>query len=823
MRSIKSKTSRPLRVVCPLRIFRAVMWISAPVLFCAQSQAQLADSLQLEPEPEERFEVNWGADDSTKVNAVTSEVELSGNAFVAMDDIRLEAYRIIYSPQKNQACAFGIRDSLGDWIGRPVMTQGGQTFEQDELCFDLESRRGLSRQAVTVQGEAVFHAEVAKRQSDQRIHVANAKFTTCNADNPHFHFHLKRAIMIPGKKVVSGPFYLKFRKIPTPLALPFGWFPTPPEKRSQGLLMPGYGNGGALGFFLKDLGYYMPIGEYADTRLTGDIYTGGSWALRSSTNYRIRYRASGNLNLSYQRIRNGFTGLPTLSLSNQFFVRWSHSQDNRARPNSRFNTSVNFGSNNHFQSNITSNQQDYLTNTFQSSIQYSRSFPGKPISLALSARHAQNSQTGNVNLTAPSMTLNLQRSSLSKLLGLTSSRSKLLDEIAVSASSRFEQTMEAPDSVFMAGDWSNISFRNGIKHNASASTQMRLGFVSITPSFQYNEFWAFQELNGALVEDETGAIQQVTDTLSGFQTTRDWRLSANASTRFYGTFEFNPKRRVQAIRHVLSPTMGLSYTPELQRTQTVSLNDESYEFNPYSLNRFVPQDIRASGAVNFGLSQNIEAKVMDWETGELRKVRLIDNLVTSANYNFIADSLGLSDIVTRANTDLFNKVRVNLGIAHSAYARDSSGQRIDQFLVNQGEPILRMTRANAALGSSFNGGTDGAYPWNFRADYNLDLRKNWRPDLQRDTLIMTQSARLRGGIEVLDFCRVDVNTGYDLVRKEWTPTQLDVYWDLHCWELSVNWVPIGVRKSIYLRLNIKASMLKDLKVEYRNNNTDLLF
>ena len=348
-------------------------------------EGDVADSLTVSQQTEKPFEVDWGADDSTRVNAITSEVELFGNAFVAMDDIRLEAYRIVYSSQKNQACAYGIRDSLGDWIGRPVMTQGGQTFEQDELCFDLKSRRGLSRKAVTVQGESVFHAEVAKRQSDQRIHVANAKFTTCNADNPHFHFHLKRAIMIPGEKVVSGPFYLKFRKIPTPLALPFGWFPTPPDKRSHGLLMPGYGNGGALGFFLKDLGYYMPIGEYADTRLTGDIYSGGSWALRSSTNYRIRYRASGNLNLSYQRIRDGFTGLPTLSLSNQFFVRWSHSQDNRARPNSRFNTSVNFGSNNHFQSNITSNQQDYLTNTFQSSIQYSRSFPGKPISLALSA------------------------------------------------------------------------------------------------------------------------------------------------------------------------------------------------------------------------------------------------------------------------------------------------------------------------------------------------------------------------------------------------------------------------------------------------------
>ncbi|MBV42743.1 MAG: hypothetical protein CL834_06890 [Crocinitomicaceae bacterium] len=245
-------------------------------MLCAQMAIEAKDSVAISSESEERFEVDWGSEDSTRVNAITSEVELFGNAFVAMDDIRLEAYRIVYSSQKNQACAYGTRDSLGDWIGRPVMTQGGQTFEQDELCFDLKSRRGLSRKAVTVQGESVFHAEVAKRQSDQRIHVANAKFTTCNADNPHFHFHLKRAIMIPGEKVVSGPFYLKFRKIPTPLALPFGWFPTPPDKRSHGLLMPGYGNGGALGFFLKDLGYYMPIGEYADIRLTGDLYSGGS-------------------------------------------------------------------------------------------------------------------------------------------------------------------------------------------------------------------------------------------------------------------------------------------------------------------------------------------------------------------------------------------------------------------------------------------------------------------------------------------------------------------------------------------------------------------
>lgn len=825
MGKFKSKTWSDACIVCLRWIFRAFLWISAPISAWAQAPSE-APSEQLAAADSSRqtsgFAVSWGAADSTRVDATTSEVQLFGAAFVAMDDIRLEADRIVYSPSTNQACAYGRRDTLGQWVGRPVLTQGGQRFEQDELCFDLKSRRGLSRQAVTVQGEAVFHAEVAKRQANERIHVANAKFTTCDAENPHFHFHLKRAVMIPGEKVVSGPFYLKFRKIPTPVALPFGWFPTPPEKRSHGLLMPGYGDGGSLGFFLKDLGYYMPIGEYADTRLTGDLYTGGSWAIRSSTNYKVRYWASGNFNVSFQRQRIGFNGLPSLTKQNQFFVRWSHNQDSRARPNSRFNTSVNFGSNNHFQSNLSSNQQDYLTNTFQSSVQWSRSFPGKPYNVALSARHGQNSQTGNVDLTLPAFTFNLQRTSLAKLVGATSAGNRLLDEIAITGSSRFEQTMQAPDSVFVSGDWNNVSFRNGIKHSASASSQMRLGFVSVTPSFSYDEFWAFESLDGYLEQTELGVVQ-VRDTLSGFQATRDWRLAANASTRLYGTFEFGKERRVQALRHVISPSVGLSYTPERNRTKEVSLNDASWEFNPYSLNRFNPQDILASGAINLGVSQNLEAKIRDRSSGEVKKVRLIDNVITTANYNLIADSLGLSDITTRANTDLFNRMRINLGVTHSAYARDSTGQRIDVFLWDQGEGLLRLTQANAAFGSNFSGGETTAFPWDCRVDYNLDVRKNWLTAAQRDTVIMSQSARLRGSVRIADRWRVDVNGGYDLVNLELTPTQLDIYWDLHCWELSVNWVPIGIRKSIYVRLNIKASMLKDLKLEFRDSDLPFLY
>lgn len=809
---LKSKTSK--QVLVPLRqvIFRGALWIILPGSMVAQD----ADSVLVDSSSQtEMAPVRWGAKDSTRVIASTSEVQLFGEAFVTMDDIRLEANRIVYSSKNNKACAYGRRDSLENWIGRPVLVQGSQTFEQDELCFDLQTRRGLSRHSVTNQGGAVFHAEIAKRQSDERIHVSDAKFTTCDAPNPHYHFHINRAIMVPGKKVVSGPFYLKFRKIPTPLALPFGWFPTPPEKQSQGLLMPGYGNGGSLGFFLKDLGYYLPLGEQADTRLLGDIYTGGSWALRSITNYNVRYKATGSLNLSFQRLREGFSGDPELSLQDQFFVRWSHNQDSRARPNSRFSSSVNFGSSKNFRNNVTSSQQDFLSNTFQSSVQWSRSFPGKPLNLAVSGRHSQNSLTQQVNVTLPSLTLNLQRTSISDLLGLKNKRIDLLNDIAISASTRFEQMVQAADSVFAAGDWDSVDFRNGIKHSASASSQMRLGFVSITPNFQFNEFWSFQQLEGRIEETEPGEFQQVSDTIQGFNATRDWRLSANASTRFYGTFNLNQKRRVSAIRHVISPSIGLSYTPEKNRTKFATLGDENWEYNPFQLNRFSPQNIGASGAINFSVSQNLEAKVRDRETGENRKVRLIDNLITSASYNMMRDSLNLSNISTRANTDLFNKVRLNVGFTHSPYDRDSSGQQVNVFLKDAGKKWLRLTRANAALGSNFQGGEDTKWPWNFRVDYKLDMRKQWMAATQRDSLVMTQSFRTRGGIELFDLFRIDLNSGYDFMRKEITSTQIDVYWDLHCWELSVNMVPFGLRKSIYIRLNIKASMLKDLKVEYR--------
>ena len=750
---------------------------------------------------------------------------LTGNAWVKSGSMTLTAHRIVLRLDDDEVCAFGTRDSLGAWVGRPVFEDNGQSFSQDQLCYNFITGKGLSTHAVTQEQGTVFHAGKAKRQPDETVHVRSGKFTTCDAEDPHFHFHLSKAIMVPNDKVVSGPLYLKFRKIPTPLALPFGWFPLQQEKKSQGVLLPSYGDGGNLGFFLKDLGYYVPIGEHWDAKLLADIYTGGSWAVRLGSNYNHRYRNKGGFNVSFQRQRQGFAGTPGFALANNFFVRWNHNQDPRARPNSRFSASVNFGSSGNFQQNLNSSQEEYLSNTFQSSVQWNLKVPRSPFSATVSARHSQNSTTGNVQLTVPSLSVNMQRTTLAKLVGLDAGRVTLLDNVAVTYSSQMENSVEAPDSVFGALDFASMKIRNGLKHKVKVSSSSSLGFVSIAPSFSYNQYDSFEALDYREEVLGPDSVGLVSDTLTGLSSANDWRFGVSASTRFYGTFNARRSGRLHAVRHVLSPTVGLSYNPERVRDRTITTSQgENFGWNPYALGRFVPTDAREAGSLNFGLSQNLEAKVADRETGELRKVKLLDNLSTTGSFNFVADSMQMSDIQTRAFTSLFNRVNVNLNATHSPYARDSvTGQTIDTYLVSQGSGLVRLKRLTGAVGTSLKSKEGSSAPWNMRLDYNVNVSRQWNVSALRDSNVVTHALTARGGIQVMGKHRLDVQSGYDLARREFTPTNLNFYVDLHCWEFSFNWIPFGVRKSFSLRLNVKSALLRDLKLEARGQNGQFLF
>ncbi|MBS18393.1 MAG: hypothetical protein CL835_02390, partial [Crocinitomicaceae bacterium] len=433
--------------------------------------------------------------------------------------------------------------------------------------------------------------------------------------------------------------------------------------------------------------------------------------------------------------------------------------------------------------------------------------------------------TGNVQLTVPSLSVNMQRTTLAKLVGLDAGRVTLLDNVAVTYSSQMENSVEAPDSIFGALDFASMKIRNGLKHKVKMSSSSSLGFVSIAPSFSYNQYDSFEALDYREEVLGPDSVGLVSDTLAGFSSANDWRFGVSASTRFYGTFNARRSGRLNAVRHVLSPTVGLSYNPERVRDRTITTSQgEDFGWNPYALGRFVPTDAREAGSLNFGLSQNLEAKVADRETGELRKVKLLDNLSTTGSFNFVADSMQMSDIQTRAFTSLFNRVNVNLNATHSPYARDSvTGQAIDTYLASQGLGLVRLRRLTGAVGTSFKSQEGASAPWNMRLDYNVNVSRQWNALALRDSSVVTHALTARGGIQVMGKHRLDVQSGYDLARREFTPTNLNFYVDLHCWEFSFNWIPFGVRKSFSLRLNVKSALLRDLKLEARGQNGQFLF
>ncbi|MFM1931572.1 MAG: hypothetical protein RL226_875 [Bacteroidota bacterium] len=807
------------------------------------------DSIVVEGEGGIQATIFYNADDSIIIDLVDNIVRLYGNAFVKYEDLELTAAYIEYSFSENRACASGVADTLGVLTGKPALNQGGQSFSQEYLCYNFITQKGYSKAAITQEGDAIFHAGISKRHSNGTIHIGNGKFTTCDAENPHYHFHLKKAIIIPDDKVVSGPLYMKIRKVPTPLALPFGWFPTKNES-SHGVILPGYGNADQLGFFLKDGGYYIPLGRHADTRILADIYSRGSWSLRNLTNYKFRYRSSGTFDVSRTVLKQGFAETPGFSKNTQFFVRWNHDQDPKARPNSRFSARINFGSSNNFRNNLNSSQTDYLSNTFASSVQYNRSFPGKPYNLTVGARQSQNSATGNVEIILPSVTLNRARTNLpiSSWFGNKGPKKKI-DQIGFTYSANFENYLSARSSVVR---WDEIGrlqrqVSNGIRHTAALTTQAKMGFVTFTPSFNYNEYWAFKEVT--VNQLDNGAFEK--DTIPGFITARDWRLSGSFNTRFYGTFNFRKTENLKAIRHVITPQAGVSYVPAISRAIFGYFGDDGdlSSYTPFDAARFRPGDTREQFNVNFSMANNLEMKVRDKEKGgrATKKVKLIENYVITGSYNMLADSLNLSDISMRGFTTLFRNVTINVSSTHTAYNRDEDGRLINSYLAENGR-LLRMKRASAAMGLSFRGTgqkvekpkdvpeeqleqieqnrndyVDFSVPWSINLNYSLNLNKVFVRELQADTNAVTQSILFTGDVTVFKRWKIGVNSGYDLVAKELTPTTLNLYWDLHCWELTFNYIPFGFRKSFSIQLNVKSSLLKDLKLQARGGPNGLLF
>ncbi len=792
------------------------------------------------------------------------------NGIVNYKDIELKANYIEFNLETSNVIAYSITDSTGNRTGIPVFTEGKETFEADTIIYNFKTKKGISKGVISEQSGGYLHGGVVKKHNDGQIHLKDGKYTTCNHEHPHYYFALTKAKVIPKPKnrIISGPLYLVIADIPTPVLLPFGYFPDQ-GKHSSGILLPSYGEERNRGFYLQNGGYYFNINDYVDLALVGDIYSEGSWGVNARSQYKVRYKFNGNFDIKYSKIITGEKGTPEYSKSNSFWVRWSHSQDAKAWPNSTFSANVNFGSSNYQKYNAR-NSGDYLSNTFTSSVSYSKRWPGKPFNFTANLNHSQNTQTKNVNLTLPSLSFSMNRQFIADWFrqGKAPPSEKkwyntVFDKISLNYSANFQNTANAPDSVIFSPD---AEFKTGFKHEMPLSASYNLGkFFTLSPSMGYSgraythsihkewkEYYYRTGENGEgyLVEDTL-----ITNKKEGIQYAHSIspNFSFSFNPRFYGMYQFKnaEKHRLKAVRHVLTPTVTFSYRPKVgdpDKYYRMVQQDSTGRMQRYSIYEGatygVPASTSEAGSINFSIDNNLEMKIKSRKdtTDEAKKVKILDRFAINTSYNVFADSMKWSNVSMRGNTRLLDqKINLNFGATFDPYAIDNNGNRINKLLVEQGKS-LRLNNANVSASMSLNADTfsdtddkdkskspaapptaipvgmygyqyvDFNVPWNLSLSYTLNYSKsNFNKEKQQFDYRTTQSLSFSGNLTLTPKWKISFTSGYDFKAKEITYTTFNLHRDLHCWEMSFRWIPLGTRQSYNFQINIISSIFKDLK------------
>ncbi|MFN3343600.1 MAG: putative LPS assembly protein LptD [Flavobacteriales bacterium] len=791
-------------------------------------------------------EVNYSARDSMRFDIAKQRVYLYGNAHVSYGNTNLTAGYIEFSMTDNHVYAKGITDSTGKTTEKPHFTDGGEELTAAEVEYNFETKKGVIREVRSRQGEGYVHMEVSKKHVNDEIHLEHGKYTTCELDHPHYYFNLSKAIIIPDDKIVSGPVNLVVMDIPTPLALPFGFFPNQ-KRESKGILIPQYGESPVLGFFLLNGGYYMPLGKKgkADLQLLGDIYSRGSWGAKTILRYNTKYKHNGNLNLSFTDLKRSDPEFPDFSRNKEFFIRWQHNQDAKAHPYRRFSANVNAGTRNNFRNNFNTVSQDYLSNTFQSNISWTYSIPNKPINLSANLRHNQNSLTGLVNLTLPELAMNVNRFFPFQGIRKTGSATKKwYENIGMTYASNMRNDLTVQDTLLRSEYLPGVTsrMRNGMRHSGTISTSFKLFKQKFTlnPAASFTERWYLQSIQK---EWDNITQQPRTDTLRGFKRAGDYSLSASLTTKIYGMYSFKGKRNAK-LRHVITPSINLSYHPDFSTQQSgyFGPNGTLATYSPFDIGIYGKPPAGEAGLISLNLVNNIEMKfksARDTVTG-YKKLVLIENFTLTGSYNVFADSINYSNINLSGRTTLWR----NLGLVYAGTIdpyRYVNGRKTGDLLWDNGSIgnflgnnlaiswALRSKTKTASKGSlnSLNeedrneiSRNQDAYieftiPWSLSINYNIRKDKLFS-SLGTENRI-TQSLMLRGDLSLTQNWKIGFTSGYDFTNKGLTYTEVNIFRDLHCWEMRFNWIPFGIRKSYMIQINIKSSMLQDLRLMRRRS------
>ena len=620
---------------------------------------------------------------------------------------------IVVDYDKNEIYAGRIKDSLGQYSQLPVFKQGQDEIRPDSLKFNMDTKKAIIFNSRTEEAGLNILSDKTKKENDSVYYMDKGKFTTAaDIDNPEYYFLLRKAKVIPGKKIITGPTNMYIADVPTPIGLPFAYFPIS-NKRSSGIIFPSFGEQNSRGYFVQNGGYYLPINDNLDLTLLGDYYTNGSYGLRVENMYYYRYKFRGNLSFRFENLIQSERGFPDYSKSSIYNLRWSHSQDSKSNPNSRFSASVNLGSSKYYQQSINQmNAANYLNNSMSSSVSYSKTFQGEPqVNMSLSATHSQNTNTQTINMTLPTFQGSVSR--IYPFAPKVGTKKGVIQNINFQYNVRGENRILTTDSLFFKKEMFE-SAKSGFQHSIPISTNFKiLKYFSFSTSSNFQETWVFKTVNREFDVEEQDVI---TNEIKGFDSFRTYNFSTSLGTTVYGMYNFKENNKVRALRHVIRPSLSYGISPSFDKYyetyEVISadgLTTSDIEYSRFEGSIFGLPNKNYSSSISLSINNNIEAKVFDEDSDEdeLKKVVILNNLNFSTSYNLAADSLRLSPVRMTGGTQLFkNKMNINFGATLDPYALDENNNRIDQLQINNGGGLFRLTTANLTINYTFN--SDGS-------------------------------------------------------------------------------------------------------------------
>ena len=835
------------------------------------SKETLMDSIAppIEKKPLLLAKVKYTAKDCVQIDRKENKLILYNEAELYYQDIELRAGIIILDYKTNEVNAGRIlMDST--LVQYPFFKQAGNEVNPDSIRFNFDTQKALIWNSKSGQNGMDIFAALTKKQNDSTYYIKDARVSTAGKlvgdeeEGIDYYFKVRKGKIIQGGKIISGLTNMFIADVPTPVGLPFAYFPSSQTKES-GFIIPSIGESNLRGFYVQNGGYYLALSDYFDFTLIADYYTNGSYGFRGDSQYNVRYKYRGKFSFRFENLINEARGLPDYSKSTVFNVRWNHSKDPKSSPNSTFSASVNFGSSDYYRQSVNQlNSPNFLNNNLSSSISYSKTFPEYPrVNISLTTAMSQNSQSKSVNLTLPTFQANMER--IYPFAPKVGAKKGIFQNINFQYTGRAEnRIITTEEALFGPNMFDNAKM--GMKHSIPLSTNFKLfKYLSMSTSANYDEVWTQNTVRFSDYDPELGIA--VKDTINKIGTFRQYNLSASLGTTFYGTFNFGENKKIQSIRHTVRPSISYTNKPSFEQyydTYIVDAEGNTAEYTRYQNSLFGIPSKALSNNMGISVGNNFEAKVRDKDstaTGP-KKVILLNNLNFSTSHNFAADSLRWSPMRMSTGLSLLKgKMTVNFGGTLDPYTLNQDKVRINKYHITNGGGLFRLTSANVNMNYSFSstqikgreeeenersqqestssGGREddlfgraedftdrrmedpenndpaptypsyrSKIPWNLKLAYSLTYNNSRG---QRD--FSNNSLMFSGNIDLTPKWKVGVSSGYDFKGKGFTYTQLRFNRDLNSWRLNFSWVPFSDRASWNFFIGIKSGLLSDIKYE----------